>query len=1266
MRSGNGMKTRRLDVLTLPLEGLQLVEANAGTGKTYAIQHLYLRLLLEGENPPGVREILVVTFTEAAAAELRERIRGNIAKALTLVEGSGDFSKAGRELGGILEKQRLPESGAFDPKKALLLKRALLDFDEAAVSTIHGFCSRTLSENAFESGAPFDAKLSEEADAQLERFVKDFWRRCCYPKGNALLAAVMERLGIDAASLLAFARGIPDPAIELLPAEADFDLDALKARLDEVKRLWLAEAGAIIKLLSDSKEISKAASAYCDGNLKRHAARLSLYAEGRAPVPFDSFEFLSKSEIDASVTAARKKKGLRGPDHPLFSLCDEMTAALPGCAVALKLRLARELGGGAVRRLKSQAGVMSFDDLLLDLDMALSGPKGEALRAKLAARYKAVLIDEFQDTDPVQYRIFDSAFGGGSNPLFLIGDPKQSIYAFRRADVFSYEKVKQGNAPLALAVNHRSTKELVEAVNRIFAFDDASARRPFALTGGWLEYEPSDSAGAQAPLSLDGSPVLDPMRVIYMESGERPLGAGEAEILAIEDSASRIAALLAKAREGKALLHEGARPRALEASDIAVLVDSNFNARRVKEALQERGVPAVLQRSSDVFKSAEAVELRRALAAAATPSDPALVKAALRGPLFGVPPARLAAFLDEGEGLSEFLLWLEYFDALRRTWERSGLVAALSSLLDVRPALFFEDAATLPPEMELTVKGRLLSGPGGERAVANLRQIAEHLIASSQAARLDPAGQISLLSRLIAEDSADEARECRLESDEDAVRVMTVHKSKGLQFPVVFAPLLWRRGAPEKIPGEFRFHDARGDMKLCLDPAAGEGSVEAFRLESFSEQIRLVYVALTRASRLCVVHSGNIAKASRSALAHLLGDRSAPLESFLAKGGPTPTKDSIGALLGPFGSVEAPLRRATRLTSAVNSLRESSFSAREFKDFSKRVDNSRGVLSFSELAFHIKSSALYEPEAPASSGEDAESAARLGRLMLTDFKPGALAGECIHKFLELFDLSLFKDDPARAETEGLALAGECVEDFGLAGTPGSAANELLSKRLPRQLLDFGRALAYLELDGVDSTFTLASLPKASSARELEFDFAVRRPLREGDLNALLHEHGFEGARKRLGREFENLVASLPLDAATASVPCYIKMRDFTRRSGVMNGKADFVFEAGGRYHLIDWKSNYLGPSPEDYAPARLLADLVARDYVLQYHIYALALHLHLSRTLEGYEFERHFGNILYVYARGAGAGGGLGVYVDRPSRALMDALRELFLGKGGA
>jgi exodeoxyribonuclease V beta subunit len=267
--------------------------------------------------------------------------------------------------------------------------------------------------------------------------------------------------------------------------------------------------------------------------------------------------------------------------------------------------------------------------------------------------------------------------------------------------------------------------------------------------------------------------------------------------------------------------------------------------------------------------------------------------------------------------------------------------------------------------------------------------------------------------------------------------------------------------------------------------------------------------------------------------------------------------------------------------------------------------------------------------------------------MLTDFKPGALAGECIHKFLELFDLSLIKDDPARAETEGLALARRMRRGLRLAGTPGSAANELLSKRLPRQLLDFGRALAYLELDGVDSTFTLASLPKASSARELEFDFAVRRPLREGDLNALLHEHGFEGARKRLGREFENLVASLPLDAATASVPCYIKMRDFTRRSGVMNGKADFVFEAGGRYHLIDWKATtwaFAGglrarPPAGGSRRARLRPPIP--------HLRAGAA-LHLSRTLEGYEFERHFGNILYVYARGAGAGGGLGVTSTGP------------------
>ncbi len=891
---------RPLEPLDVPLEGVRLLEASAGTGKTWTIAGLYLRLLLE--RGLEVPEILVVTFTQAATEELRERIRGRVRAALAVAEGRAE----GDELVAGLLARAAPGS---DPSQRLA--DALARMDELAVFTIHGFCQRVLQDNAFESGALFDAELGADERELRRTVIEDFWRRRLYGaspfEATRLLAEWPDpaTLGKEVAALVGPER------IELLPeVDARAAERALEAAWSSARREWAEGREAVRALLESgvlnrtSYKPARVAQALAEADRHLGAGGQDLAsrpptADARPPVsatdpcvgtagdaggggsgrgeqgapegqPAGGVDALGPvvrvtpsppdPDLLGLLTPARLAratlKGKVTPAHPFFDACAAWLAAEAEAARARRVALLREAAeyvGGALDRRKAERRVLFFDDLLVHLDRALAGPAGDTLAERLRRQYPAALIDEFQDTDPVQYRIFRRVYAGAEGTaLFLIGDPKQAIYGFRGADVFTYLQAGRDVDPDAdrftLTRNWRSSTPFVEAVNALFA----RAERPFLFEA--IPFHPVVAAGKgdEAPLEIDGRAPA-PLAIWLLgrepaEPGKSPgvLAKGKAQAQAAAACAEAIAELLDQGEAGRARL-EG---RNLEARDLAVLVRDRHEAEAVRRALARVGVASVYYSRESVFATEEAGELARVLAAVATPEDAGALRAALATRLLGRSAAEIEALAADERAWEATA---ERFRAWAAHWQARGLMPALLRLVD-----------------EEGVAGRLLAGAGGERRLTNLLQLGELL---QEAAAARPGFEAALRELAAAREGAEgeiEAQQLRLESDEDLVRVVTLHRSKGLEYPVVFLPFPWA-AKPAGSDPPLRFHDPEtGALRADLARPPDPGHAALAERERLAEDLRLLYVGLTRARYRCTLTWGAVNGADASALAYLL------------------------------------------------------------------------------------------------------------------------------------------------------------------------------------------------------------------------------------------------------------------------------------------------------------------------------------------------------------------------------------------------------------
>ncbi|AXE30411.1 exodeoxyribonuclease V subunit beta [Chromobacterium phragmitis] len=1178
-----------LDALNCPLAGVNLIEASAGTGKTWTIAALFVRLLLEerdGAPPPLIDQVLVVTYTKAATAELRERLRKRLAEMLALLDGKADGDDFLRTLAA-----RFPEGPARDVARQRLTA-AVNGFDAAAIYTIHGFCQRVLTDAAFESGQTFQAELVDDDAARLAEIVDDFWRRRIV--AAPLLAQVLVERGETPDAWLAEIRPyLSKPHLKLRAPDAAGLETARRAASERWQRLAAAPERVEEGLARFLDHPGFKANIYRPDTMARAADALRGWLAQPDDLPeLDSDSRKLMEKLLPEALAKGMKKGCEPPAHPLFELVeawlDAWGAYLEQVAKSLA-GLKLELIAWANEELARRRGVersRSFDDLLTDLGAALAHPEtGPLLAAQVADSFAVALIDEFQDTDPTQYRIFRRCFVEEARPVFLVGDPKQAIYSFRGADIFAYLAARHdAERQYTLATNRRSDAPLVATVNALFGRE-----LPFLLDG--IAYQPvaaSPSSGGLLEVDDDRAPF----NAQWIQAGEKELSKEAAERAAAEACANEIARLLTLAGEGRAAIVRGEARRPLAGGDIAVLVATHSQGDRVRGELRARGVASVALTQESVFASREAGELLAVLHAWAEPANEGRLRRALATELAGLNAAEIKAELEDETRWEAQLL--KNADDHQR-WRERGFMAAW------RHWFARERAAE-----------RLLPLPDGERRLTNLGHLAE-LIQQESESRQGMAPLLAWFAARVADPPRGEEAALRLESDAALVKIVTVHTAKGLQYPVVFCPFLWN-GALERRGASFwSYHD--GDEPWLAPEAAADDAVkQAARSELLAEKLRLLYVALTRAQYRQYIAWGWVRELKTAALSWLLhapGARDlAALEALELDGG------MVEAQLRDFlaGRGEAASWLAEPEPCALAGSHEGGrvYAARPFE---RKLYTPWRIASFTSLTHDAGSHLAEAPDYDrAARQEAAEPAAEPARDRFR-FPRGAKAGVCLH---EIFENIGFGAD----EVEIRAAVARALARHGFGEEWLDAGCDLILSTLNAEIAPGARLREV-----------------ADGKRLIELEFTL--PVKQLDVKALIGalqkpEHG-------LAEPFRQAAAAL----------------DFASVQGFLKGFIDLVCEAGGRYYLIDYKSNHLGDDYGRYREDSLVQAVAREHYYLQYLIYLVALRRYFAAR--GADWDGRFGGVRYLFLRGMGEPG-CGVWADQPSNSLLDALDALLDG----
>ena len=1099
--------------------GVTVLEASAGTGKTFTIAALAARYVAEGT---PLDQLLLVTFTRAATSELRERVRQR------LVETEVELARvvAGAPPTQLDEVITLLASA---PPDVVALRRerlahAIANFDAATIETTHGFCQKVLDTLGTLADIEPDVTFVESVDDLMHEVIDDLFVRRFFRDRDGLR---MSRTEADAIARIA----IENPIAPIHPREPE---------------------------------------------------------QGTAPAMRRGLADRARSELEAR---------------------------------------------------KRRQALMTHDDQLTRLRDTLRGPNGPAAIASLRRRYGVVMIDEFQDTDPIQWEIVRRAFATEpteNTTLVLIGDPKQAIYAFRGADVYAYlDAAASAGTRATLDVNRRSDQPLLDGLDALFGH----AR----LGHPGIVYRRVQAAPGHRVPRLRGAPTDASLRVRLLPLDEpavmrTPSGFPNAEstrAFIARDLAADVVRLLSSGAEIERRDDEGtALSRApIAPAQVAVLVRTHRNARLVQDELEGLGVPAVISGSGSVFGTPAGRDWLTMLESLEQPSHPSRARSAALTPLIGMTAAELAiATESELEALHRRL------HAWARTLRELGVSALADSILTDGRA----------PE-------RLLSQTGGERRLTDLQHVGQLLNAAADAEQFGLAALTGWLRQRISaadREGSNDERTRRLDSDADAVQVLTFHRSKGLEFPVVYCPLLWEPGFMTREGSPVYFHDDDGERAIDIG-LSGDGYKAHYlrhSIESRGEDLRLAYVALTRARHQAVIWWASSWSANESPLGRLLFAQR-PDGEVDWRGGRKPREADAEQR---FEEIRELAPHAVAVESATLGLPLSwrpeldADAVLERARFTRRLDSSWRRTSYTALtaAAHDalvtsepeRAGVLDEPEGPPA-------AELSGELPLSTMASGPRLGTLIHETLQLAEFDA-PDLPAALTAQ----LGQAV-----AHRP-----ELLG--CPPELAAAGLACALATpLGGELGSLALTGLSRQNRLDELEFELPLAggedavEAARLDDLGALL------GSLTRDGDPTAGYAQRLT-DPSVAAV-----------LRGYLTGSIDLVLRvpgaaARGRYAIIDYKTNWLAPSGEPltaahYHHSALAAEMQRSHYVLQGLLYSVALHRYLRWRLPAYDPDTDLAGIHYLFLRGmTGPQEPRGVFSWRPGGELISALSDLLAG----
>jgi len=1198
------------DLLNAPLEGINLIEASAGTGKTYNIEGLFIRLVLEKQLQ--VDQILVLTFTNAATEELKDRIRHK------LVQTKNAFA-ARRSDNPFIDSlvKRYP-----DAKSAgALIHESLVAFDKASIFTIHGFCQRLLYENAFETHNSFDTEIIVNQASLLQEVVDDFWRKTFYAAPVEFVGFSLDRIKGPEYFCRLLER-VRTPDLTIVPELAEPSLDALQPfrdALQALKNAWPASRQDVISRLKDPVLNAKIYGSLNPGtNPSELTARdlkiitllesMDHLAHPRStgfPL-FDHFENFTAAKLRRAT-----RKNQTPPSHLFFDLCDTvfnqgqlLKDEMEHYLLFLKIRLfgfaASELG-----KRKKEKNIQYFDDLLMAVKTALLAEDGNLLADGIRQKYKAALVDEFQDTDSIQYDILNRLFSHENSLMFMIGDPKQAIYSFRGADIFSYMKAaRRADAKFTLAENWRSRPNLITAVNTIFS----GPKAPFVFDEiPFKEVKPAHRSFSSHSKDTAASFILWYLDAAKFAADGKSIAKGKAVRLiadAVGDEILRLVSTNASAAPG----------------DIAVLVRTNVQAQLIKKILMAKNIPAVLYTTANIFDSRETLEVEKILTAITDPTSISRLKAALATDMMGIHAEDLNSAEPESRWWEiRFARIREYF----QLWDQYGFMRMFRQFLT-----------------QEQIPQRLLGLADGERRLTNVLHLAE--ILHRQVTEKNP-GMTGLLKWLAQQRDPLtprlEENQLRLESDEKAVKIVTIHKSKGLEYAVVFCPFGWESSLLKEQ--EFTFHDVENNRRLTLDLGSESRpqNVALAQNENLSENIRLLYVALTRAKERCYLAWGRINTAETAAPAYLLHDGTGPQAV-------SPTDDQTLIVKERFGAktnteLQEDIRRLAHRSQniiQIEALPVSSDSQPDFRlnngrqaplfcrKFAGKINRRWKISSFSSLV-SMEAPDVDLPDRDVSVAESAPDlrmpADRDGATIYT-FPGGTRAGSFFHDVFEHYDFTAENSDNLAS------LVARKLRQYGFdpkwQETVCRAVNRVVSISLRPNL----------------PPLRLSTVAMRDRINEMEFYFPLN-PVAPGNLSKIFKDH-----------------SSLEI---STGFPAQIEKLTFAPSAGFMKGYIDMVFKYQGRFYLVDWKSNHLGSALEHYNQTALHNAMQADYYTLQYFIYTLALHQHLRLREPDYCYGDDFGGVFYIFIRGVddNRGPDYGIFFDLPDADLIQALGKALI-----
>lgn len=1201
---------KNLNAKTITLQGRHIIEASAGTGKTFNITELYIRLLVEKRLLPS--QILVMTFTKDATQEIIGRVEAKIRDVLE------DISEGKEVKISIKGRDTLIQKGDENYKH---LKRSLLEIDEAAIFTIHGFCKKVLSEQAFASGMEMDVSMEVDTSDILQKVVEDFFRKH------------INKNKINFEYLQAYKLHTPDMFLDKLRnvVRANYEILAKQAiSLDEFKILKKQQLELFINnhdIVDDF--LSKL------GKGEPQGKRVDEYHRVLEWLKLDN-ETLFPDDIsiitDGRKTSAKLIKPILVGVKELRDLQVEIKRA--NAAQFIKqacLKIRQDFA-----KAKEQKGVLDFDDLITKLCQSVK--KSPDLVKTLQHQYPVALIDEFQDTDAEQYQILDTIYplknsshsheGGNlltnglnlkdtrlreydsssdqndSNLLLLmIGDPKQAIYGFRGGDIFTYLKAKDScssDNQWSMDTNWRSTREMIKAYNRLFYKNDYEPEDEgelgediFSKGIGYQLVKASPKANEKAK---DFDDSFKPINYFYYQVAE-------------DDNKSDIDNNLSAwtANEIVRLLNS----KKVVESDIAILVENGTQAKIIQKALQAKKLSSVyLSQRDNVYHSQEATEILALMEGINDLENKSMLKRALSTSLLGGSADKFIDYIDEND-ISAWDEEIEKAKSLRQQWHKYGFMAFI---------------------MQIIHQNFIQRSDSKERVITNILHLAE-LIKVAENKYKHP-NQLIKWYRQQLNSTATSEGELRLESDDNLIKIITIHGSKGLEYSVVFIPFASYVSSKKFQVGDFSKYYDKNIKQTVYKIGRDDNIKPQIENEVIEELMRLFYVAVTRAEHRCYIGVAKYQDKKSD-----ISFRS-PLARFLDY-----QKDDDW--LEKIQNITAnPINQSSLIDVATSHCYESenlitndqfdhdTLQNLKANDINKLANDNWEMLSFSKISKSKVQNTALEKENDESEDDSAQKSQQELEFRFTAPK-GADIGNILHNVLEHTDFRLGKIDDNLLQEQMdryKVVAGEDFDKLKVWLEECLVAPISFSVNTKAGVIPSG-----LTTESTDDSksFCLKDISNTKTLKEAEFYFPIT--------NEKLYKKNII----EILAEYRNQI---------------IDYDEFASQKifGMLHGFIDLIFEYDGKFYVADYKSNYLGNKLEDYNQQAMQEKNQSSFYDLQYLIYSVALDKYLRQNIESYSYEKHFGGVYYFYLRGMKDG--YGVYRARPILEIINKIANLFNG----